>query len=140
MKIIGFNFRKISVEKFSDSPKDLEIGTNIDILEINRINVDFLNNNEEILGIKFSYIINYKPNMAKIGFEGDVLISIELGLAKEALKQWKDKKIPEEIKIPLFNTILRKSNIKALQFQDEMNIPLHIPFPSIKKSTEEKTK
>lgn len=137
---MGFSFRKISVEKFSDSFKDLKIGTNINILEINKIDVDFLSNKEDILGIKFEYFINYEPNMAKIEFEGDVLISIEPNLAKEILKQWKDKKIPEEIKVPLFNLILRKSNIKALQFQDELNIPIHIPFPSIKKSDEEKIK
>lgn len=140
MKIMGFSFRKISVEKFSDSFKDLKIGTNINILEINKIDVDFLNNSENILKIKFNYLINYEPNIAKIEFEGDVLISIASVLAKETLKQWKDKKISEEIKVPLFNTILRKSNIKALQFQDELNIPLHIPFPSIKESTEEKAK
>ena len=137
---MGFSFRKINIEKFSDSSKDLKIGTNIDILEINKISVDFLNNNEDMLGIKFNYLINYEPNIAKIEFEGDVLISIEPNLSKEIIKQWKDKKISEEIKVPLFNIILRKSNIKALQFQDEMNIPLHIPFPSIKKSNDEKVK
>lgn len=140
MKIVGFSFRKISVEKLSDSFKDLKIGTNIDILEINKINVDFLNNKEDVIGIKFKYFINYEPNLAKIELEGDVLVSIEPNLAKETLKQWKDKTILEEIRVPLFNVILRKSNIKALQFQDEMNIPLHIPFPSIKKSDEKKIK
>lgn len=137
MKIVGFNFKKINVENFSDSFKNLKINTNLDILEMAKMDVKLLNDKEQVIGVKFKYLINYEPSIAKIDLEGVILISVEVNIAKEVLKQWKDKKILEEIKIPLFNTIIKKSTIKALQLQDEMNLPNHIPLPSLKKSETE---
>lgn len=133
MKIIGFNFNKINIEKFIDKVENIKINTKIDVSEITMINSDFLKTKEEIIGIIFNYEINYDPNFAKISFAGNILFSIKSKKAKEILKLWKDKKIPEDFKITLFNTILRKSNIKALQLEDEMNLPLHISLPSLKK-------
>ena len=137
MKIVGFNYNKINIERISDSFKNLKVNTHLDIEDIKKLEVDFLHNDEEILGLKFKYLINYEPSIAKIEFEGNILITISPEKSKEILKGWKDKKILEEIKIPLFNTIMRKSSVKALQFQEEMNLPFHIPFPSIKKTDEE---
>jgi len=133
MNIIGFNFKKINVEKFLDKVENIKINTKIDVSEITMIKSDILKTKEEIIGIRFNYEISYDPDFAKIGFSGNILFSIESKKAKEILKQWKDKKIPEDFKITLFNVILRKSNIKALQLEDEMNLPLHISLPSLKK-------
>jgi hypothetical protein len=53
---------------------------------------------------------------------------------KEILKQWESHIIPEEFKIPLFNIILKKSNFKALELEEDLLLPSHIPMPSIKPS------
>jgi len=137
MKIVGFNYNKINIERISDSFKNLKINTHLDIEDIKKLEIDFLHNDEEILGIKFKYMINYDPNIAKIEFEGNILITTSPETSKEILKKWKNKEILEEIKIPVFNNIMRKSSVKALQFQEEMNLPFHIPFPSIKKTDPE---
>lgn len=132
MKIIGFNFNKINIERFSDKLEKLEINTNIDISEITDLKPDFFKTKEGVLKIKFTYKINYDPNFAKIEFVGNLLITLDQKTMKDVLKQWKDKKIPENFQITLFNIILRKSNIKALQLEDEMNLPLHISLPTVK--------
>jgi len=54
-------------------------------------------------------------------------------MAKEVLKGWKDKETTDDFRIFLFNIILRKSNIKALQLEDELALPPHIPLPSLNK-------
>ncbi|GAG20549.1 unnamed protein product, partial [marine sediment metagenome] len=54
-------------------------------------------------------------------------------IAKDILKEWNDKKMSEDFRITLFNIILRKSNLKAIQLEDEMNLPIHIQLPSLKK-------
>lgn len=133
MKILGFNFNKINTEKFLDKIENLKINTKIDVSEINTIKSDFLKTKEELLGINFNYDISYDPDFAKISFAGKIIFSVESKKAKEILKQWKDKKMPEDFKVILFNVILRKSNIKALQLEDEMNLPLHVSLPSLKK-------
>ncbi len=140
MRLVGFNFVKINVEKFSDKIENLKINTNINILEINEVKSDFFKAKEEFISIKFSYDIIYDPNFAKIEFIGNVLFAVDPKIAKNILKQWKDKKVPEDFKLPLFNIILRKSNLKALQLEDEVNLPLHISLPSLKKQKSEEKK
>src|SRR3989344_7327551 len=134
MRVMGFNFDKISIERFLDNITDMKISTNIDISDIIKLNPGILKTKEEILGVKFNYIIDYQENIAKIELAGKILLALEPKQAKEVLKQWDDKKVPDEFRITLFNFIFRKANIKAIQLEDEMNLPIHIPLPKIGKS------
>ena len=52
---------------------------------------------------------------------------------KEVLEDWKKKKLSDSFQEILFNIILRKANIKALELEEELNLPFHINLPSIKK-------
>src|SRR3989344_1354581 len=132
MNLAGFNFNKISIEKFSDKVETLKIETNIDISDINKIESNFLKSNEELLKINFTYTVNYNPNLAKIELSGQVFIRTDSKKSKDILKQWKNKKLAEDFEMPLLNFILRKSNLKALELEEEMNLPLHIPLPHLK--------
>ena len=138
MKLIGFNINKISAEKISSDFKGLKIENNIKIEEINSTKADFFKKEEEILQITFNYILNYNPNLAKLAFSGSIILLVEQKEAKEILKQWENKEIAEDIKIPLFNFILKKTNLKALELEDELNLPLHIQLPSLKTQKKEK--
>ena len=137
IKIVGFNFRKINVEKTSDTFKDLKINTKIDISAIEEAKSEFLKGDDQILKIKFIYTIEYNPNIANIVLEGNIVLTASKDEAKKILDGWKDKKMSEAFRISLFNMILRKSNVKALQLEEEMNLPLHIPFPSLKAAKKE---
>tara|TARA_Y100000296_G_scaffold85746_1_gene122730 strand:+ start:1449 stop:1850 length:402 start_codon:yes stop_codon:yes gene_type:complete len=132
MKIIGFNFNKLNIEKNSDKFKDLKINTNIDILKVKQIKSEIFQSKEELIEVEFSYVIDYTPNIAKISLSGIVLVMADSKIIKDFIKQWKKKKLPEEYRILIFNVILKKSNLKAMQLEDEMNLPLHIPLPSVK--------
>ena len=59
----------------------------------------------------------------------------------EMVKGWKkEKKISPEIIQGLFNTIIARSNIKALQLEQDLNLPPHLPMPKLtreKKSVRE---
>jgi len=132
MKLIGFNFSKISIEKKSDKKENLKINTNINIVDISEIKTNFFNSKETLLGVQFNYTIDYSPNIAKIFFEGNILLSIDPKEAKEILKEWKSKKLQDNFRNIVFNIVFRKCNIKALQLEDEMNLPLHLPMPIIK--------
>ncbi len=132
MRLISFNFTKIDVERFSDNLKDLKINTGIDISDIKEVKSDFFKSKEDLIAVSFIYTINYEKNVAKLFFKGNLVVSLEQKDAKEVLKQWKDKKIPDNFKLVIFNAILKKSSLKAIQFEEEFNLPLHIPLPSIK--------
>ena len=132
MKVVGFNFSKISIEKSLDKFEGLKISTKIDITSVVKIKSDVFQAKEELIEIKFSYAINYEPKIAQISFAGTMLVLADAKTTKDFLKQWKNKKFPEKHKILLFNVILKKANLKALQLEDELNLPLHIPLPSVK--------
>ena len=133
MKLLGFNFTKISIEKAKDSLSELKIENQIDIPDITEVKQDVLKSKDELLAIKFKYVIKYAPDIAHINLEGNILVSVEAKLAKETMKKWKNKEFPEELRIPLFNLIFRKAGLKAMELEDEMNLPLHIQMPAIKK-------
>lgn len=132
MKIIGFNFNKICIEKFTDNLKELKINTNIDIKDVKQLKQELFHTKEEIIEIKFGYAIEYSPDIAKISLLGSIILLVDLKTSKKFVKEWKNKKIPEDDKLTLFNVIMKKSNLKSIQLEDEMNLPLHISLPSVK--------
>lgn len=132
MRLMGFNFKKIDLEKKSDNLKDLKITTGIDISDLKEVKSDFFNSSDEMIAVTFGYTVNYEKDIAVLKFHGNLLVSVEPPQAKEVLKQWKDKKIPENFRLGIFNIIFRKSSLKALQFEEELNLPPHIPLPSFR--------
>ena len=132
MKILGFNFTKLSAEKTSNNLEGIKVNTNIDVSDIKEAKADFLSGKEKILGIQFTNTILYEPNYAKIELKGNILVSLEENTFKEVLKSWKSKNMPDDFRLVIFNLILKKSSLKALQFEEELNIPFHMPMPSLK--------
>lgn len=139
MKVLGFNFTKLNAERSPNETKEgIKINTNIDISSIDPVKADFLKDQEKVLGIKFKNLISYEPNYAKVILEGNILISTDEKSYNEILKEWKKKNIPTQFRVNVFNLILRKSSIKALQLEEELHLPLHMPLPSLKASEKEK--
>jgi len=132
MKLINFSFKKISVEKTADSYKKLNLNTKINVSEISPITLEFFKGEEDLIKVKFSYIIDYAPDIAKIELNGEIILAIEKTLSKGILEAWKEKKMTDDFKLILFNLILKKSTVKALELEEEMNLPLHIPSPTLK--------
>ncbi len=138
MKVIGFNFSKISVEKKGPMDKQPEVKTSVNIPEIKEVPSDLFKTKEVPLEVTFSYLITYEPKIAELSFEGSLMLLIDPKEAKEILKNWKEKNMQEEFKVFVFNVILRKANIKALQLEDEMGLPAHFQMPSLKIQKQEK--
>jgi len=134
MKLAGFNFSKINVERFSDNLKDIKINTKIDISKIDKFLPPSFE--KELLRVEFSYLLDYSPNFAEIEFKGAVLFYAEQEEIKEILNGWKKKKLSDTFQTTLFNLILRKTNVKALELEEELNLPFHINLPSLKKKEE----
>lgn len=129
MQIIGFNLTKILVEREEKIEGKLEVKQNIDISDVSKEKIPF--SEGEAIKIKFNFTVNYDPNFAKLNFEGYLILMVDKDELKNFLKSWKDKKLPEEAKVSLFNFIMGKCNIKALNLEDELSLPLHIPMPRI---------
>ncbi len=137
MRFAGLNFSKINIEKKENMTKDIKVDTKINVSDIKKTDVKDIQIKEDFIVAKFSYNIDYKPDFAKIIFEGDVLFTMNSKESKKILDEWKKNKIEKDFQFLLFNIIIRKSNLKALQLEEDLNIPLHIPFPSIQKKGKE---
>lgn len=135
MRLIGFNFTKINMEKKSSNLKNLKVSANINILDIKKAKSEFFSSSDSLLGVTFEYSINYEKDIATLNFQGNVAVSVGSKQAKGVLEEWKNKQLPEDFKVPLFNLILKKSSLKALQFEEEFNLPPHIPMPSFKSTS-----
>ncbi len=131
MKLAGFNFKKISGERISNSLKEIKVNTEINIANISQPKVSLFKSKEDFLEIDFNYSLTYEPDFAKIEISGTLVVSIEPKKAKEIVKEWKSKKLPEDFKIYVFNIILRKSNIKSLQLEEELHLPIHLNLQRI---------
>lgn len=130
MRIIGFNFEKIQIQRKEITKGNIKITNNLNILSIEKDKVDIAG---EILKFSYNYEIKYEPDFANLEFKGEVLVLPEEENIKEIQKEWKKKKIKNEIRIPIFNYIMSKCNLKALQLEEDFNLPPHIPLPRLTK-------
>lgn len=129
MRIIGFNLTKILVEKQEKFGEKLQVNQNINIKNIFEEKIPITEN--KALKIAFNLSITYSENFAKMEFEGTILVLPEKDEFKKILESWKNKNIPETLRVPIFNFIMDKCNIKALYFEDELGLPFHMPMPKL---------
>ncbi len=130
MQLIGFNFTKISSERKKAPEGKLEIKSNININSIASEKIEMIKD-KDVLKFSFEFKIDYTPEIASLLFEGFILSIVEKDKMKDILKKWKSKKISDEVRLPLFNTILTKCNLKALQLEEELGLPTHVPMPRL---------
>ncbi|MAG07272.1 hypothetical protein CMI46_00455 [Candidatus Pacearchaeota archaeon] len=140
MKVVGFNFRKISVEKDSEVKPGVKVNTNIEIKEVNNQKSDIFGD-KDVFNFEYEFTIKYEPKYAKIVFGGGILALIEdEKLEKEVKESWKKKILPDELKIPLMNIIFSRCNVKALQLEEDTNLPPHLPSPKFAKQSKSEDK
>lgn len=138
MRLVGFNFNKISSEKFKELSGDLKFNTKIDISSVSPLKSDLIKIKDEPIKVDFVYSILYEPEFAKIELAGTMILSVEPKIARDILRGWKDKEINEDFKLFIFNIILRKANIKALGLEEDLNLPSHLPLPALTKESLQK--
>lgn len=135
MQIIGFNLTKISVQRKEKLEGKLEIKQNINIDDITKDKINISDN--EVLKMSFTFKVDYSPEFADVELKGNVILLPDKEEFKEIIKSWKKKELTDKYRVPLFNFIMGKCNIKALALEDEMSLPLHIPMPKLSPKKQE---
>ena len=136
MRIIGFNLTKIFAERQEEDGKGIRVDQNIDIKDIKEEKIPITNN--KALKIKFTLTVTYSKDFGKIELEGSIMTLPDEEEFKSIMDSWKDKKIPENMRLGIFNFIMVKCNVKALYLEDEMGMPLHVPMPRLTKEVPKK--
>ncbi|MEK6889544.1 MAG: hypothetical protein AABW80_05565 [Nanoarchaeota archaeon] len=143
MKVIGFNFTKVSANRKPQLLKRLVINTNIEFLEIEKEKIEMLKDLDPLkIDFRFSVVYqnqeqaNQKKEKedkdAEVSFDGNIVLSADKEEAKDILKSWKKREVPQTLKISLFNLILKRCSVRALALEEELGLPLHVGIPQIK--------
>jgi hypothetical protein len=142
MKLIGFNFTKMSGEKLPDF-KPSTISTNVSFTDLQTEKTDFLK--DEAVKLFFQYTLSYESQEEKkkstekqgeIAFKGYLVLSLSKEELKNLQKSWKKKELPDEFKIPVYNIIFRRCTPKAIHLQDQLSLPFHTPMPTLGKNNQ----
>ncbi len=140
MPIVGFNFKKILAEKKNQIQQDTQIKINskLGITDLNKEELPTGKTKSEGLRMDFEFTLDYEPEIAKIDITGFIYYLDDPSAIKDIIKGWdKNKNIPLDIKRQAINTIILKSTIRALALEQEINIPPHMPFPSVEPAKEQ---
>jgi len=147
MRIIGFNLTKIMAKKEPGLKiNNLALGTNIEFADIVKEKSDITKGEFETLKVSFDFSIPYNEKdkkdskKAEVALSGFMLLLTTLKESEEILKAWKKKELPASFRVPLFNFILKRCSTRALQLEEELSLPLHLPMPqlSVEKKEEKK--
>ena len=139
MQIVGFNLTKLSIERINDIMGKFKVTSKIDIKDIREEKISPVEG-KQVAKLEFEYNIDYEPKLAEIKFRGIMMLMGDPKEIKDIAADWKKKgNILTDTKIRIYNTIFHKCNLKALELEDDFNIPPHIQLPLIKSDEEKKT-
>ncbi|MBI2106051.1 hypothetical protein HYT56_04410 [Candidatus Woesearchaeota archaeon] len=133
MPIVGFNLEKTQAERSKKLQKGMKATHNITITSINNEDIE-MGKNSKKLGLKFSFEFNvdYQPEVGKILIGGSVLYLDDEKTVKEILNGWKkNRHVNPEIAAQILNTAIVRCTIKALNMAQEVNLPPHMPIPTV---------
>lgn len=139
--IIGFNFKKLSIERKKPLIKGMKVAYDLDINKVQDEVFPLADKGQGVLTLDFDYFVKYNPDIAEIKMHGSVNYLLPKDEAKKVLTLWsKTKKLPKNVSIPVINRILDKCNIKAMELEQDLSLPTHLPMPSVDVSGMKKDK
>lgn len=139
MQIIGFNFTKLAAEHPGKLSTPYDINTNIEFLDVIPQPTELLKDSQA-LRVDFKFIISYSSHssdkktsepLAKVEINGNSIVAAQKDETDEFQKNWKKKNHTDLAKINLFNFIIRRCTPKALELEEDVGLPLHIPLPKV---------
>ncbi|MBI2133678.1 hypothetical protein HYU11_03275 [Candidatus Woesearchaeota archaeon] len=132
--IIGFNFKKINIEKKNSVTGKVDINNNVAITDVKENDFSMGKQKQKGLSFIFEFTSKYEPDVGNLLFEGEVLYLGEPKDNDNLLKGWKkNKSLPKEIMAEIIDTVLSRCNIEALILSRDINLPPPVPLPKVKR-------
>lgn len=136
MAVLGLNITKMYIEKKGKIEKGAQVNTNINLLTVKESKIKSEPMDRIGAVVSFEAKVEYSPDIADIVISGDLVFSDkDEKVVTDAISRWeKEKKLPTDISIEVYNAILRRVNIEALILADRMRLPPPFKMPRFKKS------
>jgi len=134
VRVLGFNYTQISVERNPDFEGEVKVKSNINISNIEKFKAKITK--QDALKVSFESNIDY-GELGKVVLKGSMIVTADSKSLKETLSAWKEKR-PNELQITIMNIIIQKTSIKSIQLEEEIGLPVHLQniFPKIKTKQE----
>jgi len=140
MAIVGFNFKKMLVERKDDLKGKVSIKNNVSIKNVEKFPVSLASKKEDALRFTFDFLTSYDvagKSVADVNITGEVLAIEKPDVTASILDVWKkNKKVDSKLAAPVLNAALAKCNVQAIILSKEMGLPSPVPLPRF--STEKK--
>ncbi len=131
MGIVSFVFEKMSAEKTGKITDKVDINHNFNITSVEKTDI-VIDGKKPALKLNFDFNVVYEPNIGNINMSGNLVYLEKEEEITKLLNQWKkNKNLPIGITSLVANTVLLKSNIKALILSQEVNLPPQIQLPKV---------
>ncbi len=132
MPIIGFSFKKISVERKEKITGKINIENNVAIVDAVQQDLSLGSSKQKGIRFSFDFSVKYEPKMADILMTGDIMYIGDEKKISEVTDEWKkNKKVPPDVSAEILNAALTRCNIQALILSRDMGLPAPIPLPRI---------
>lgn len=130
MAIIGFNFTKIAAQRLSSRSGKIQVTNNIGVrnIESSKFSGD---SKRKAVKISFRYDGLYEPKVARLQFDGDVVLLLPEKNADELVKGWKDGKADAKTLTSAMNHVLERCNVQAIILARDLNLPSPVPLPKV---------
>jgi len=139
MPIVGFNFDKINVEKHKQVEPNMQVKTDVVIVDVKEEKLPTGNTKLDGLRFDFKFNLNYEPKVGELLLSGFIFYLDDPKIIKDLIKSWKkDKTLPKPVTAEIINMVLYRSNIKALYLSQEVNLPPHIQMPRVSEKAKAK--
>ncbi len=135
MPVIGMQLTKIEAVRRSNPTPGFKVESVPTIVSVEEKELPALGNDGKVLVINYTFTVDYRPDIANIKISGEILY-LEEG-ERVGVKTWaKNKALPQDVMIEVYNTIFRKGLLKALVLSDDMQLPppLQVPIVTPKKN------
>ncbi len=132
MAVLGVNFNKIHLDKFSAVKGKVSVRNNVLLTNCEKTDFSVGTNNQPMMKVGFEFTVDYEPKIANISLAGELLYLDTADKIDEYIKQWtKEKKLPKDMMSAFLTHIIQKANIEALLLSREIGLPAPIRLPTV---------
>jgi hypothetical protein len=128
--IFGITFISINaINNRKTETKEISVSSTPQIKNVKEKELEGIE--ERLLLIEFTFTTKYEPEIGQITIEGEILYKPKN--VDEAIRYWKkNKKLEDEIAIPVLNALFRKCIKEIINIAEELQLPPPIMFPVVK--------
>ena len=135
MTVIGFNFKKINVEKQDTFKGKININNNIALKGVEEHSLGLTSSGQKSLKFDFEFVVKYVDDTQEVA--SMLMLGTVIGIfpekeANEAIDEWKKhKRVTSEVMLPVMNSALTKCNIQSLILSDIVSLPPPVQLPKV---------